>query len=129
RVEDIRLQLINNRTDSIDRQTRLQDRVHEPLQKVLAGEMEELRSRLGQLQTAVMSPAGGAAQATAAAEANDRLLVALDGIVANLLDLESYNEIVDLVRGILEDEERLLEETQKKQKQSIFDLLKEPQAP
>lgn len=129
RVEDIRLQLINNRTESIDRQTRLQERVYEPLQKALAGEMEELRSRLGQLQTAVMSPAGGAAQATAAAEANDRLLVALDGIVANLLDLESYNEIVDLVRGILEDEERLLEETQKKQKQSIFDLLNEPQAP
>lgn len=124
RVEDIRLQLINNRTDSIDRQARLHDRVYVPLQAVLAGEMEELRSRLGQLQTAVMSPAGGTAQAAAAAEANDRLLAALDAIVANLLDLESLTEIIDLVRDILDDEERLLEETQKKQKQSILDELK-----
>ena len=86
--------------------------------------MEDLRSRLAQLQTAAMSPAGGTAQAAAAAEAGDRVLAALDAIIENMLDLESFNEIIDLVRGILDDEERLLEETQKKQKQSILDLLK-----
>lgn len=129
RVEDIRLQLVNNRIDSIDRQARLRDRVYEPLQAVLASEMAELRSRLGQLQTAAMSPAGGTPQATAAAESNDRVIVALDAIVANLMDLASFNELVGLVQDILNDEERLLEETQKKQKQSLFDLLKEPSAP
>ncbi len=123
RVEDIRKQLVNNRTDSIDRQERLQDKVHSPLRLVLANEMEELRSRLTQLQSAAMSPAGGAPQAVSAAEANDKVLVALDGIVANLMDLASYNEVLDLVRGILEDEERLLDETQKKQKSDVFDLL------
>lgn len=81
RVEDIRKQLVNNRTDSIDRQERLQDKVHSPLRLVLANEMEELRSRLTQLQSAAMSPAGGAPQAVSAAEANDKVLVALDGIV------------------------------------------------
>lgn len=39
------------------------------------------------------------------------------------MDLASYNEVLDLVRGILEDEERLLDETQKKQKSDVFDLL------
>lgn len=125
RVEDIRLQLINNRIDNIDRQTRLHDRVYLPLMSVLEKEMEDLRNRLGQLQTASMSPQGSTAQAAAAADANDRVLVALDAIIANLLDLASYNEIIDLVRGILDDEERLLDETQKKQKQGILDLLKQ----
>lgn len=124
RVEEIRLQLINNRIDSIDRQARLHDRVYLPLQAMLANEMESFRNRLGQLQTAAMSPAGGTTQAIAAAEDNDRVLQALDAIVANMLDLESFNEIIDLVRGILDDEERLLDETQKKQKQDILDLLK-----
>ena len=124
RVEDIRLQLINNRIDNIDRQTRLHERVYLPLESVLQREMEEFRGRLAQLQTASMSPQGSAVQAAAAADANDRVLVALDVIVANLLDLASYNEIIDLVRDILDEEERLLEETQKKQKQNIFDILK-----
>jgi hypothetical protein len=124
RVEDIRLQLINNRIDSIDRQTRLHDRVYLPLESVLDKEMEDFRGRLNQLQTASMSPQGNGPQATAAADANDRVLVALDAIIANMLDLESFNEIIDLVRGILDDEERLLDETQKKQKQGLLDLLK-----
>jgi hypothetical protein len=124
RVEDIRLQLINNRIDNIDRQTRLHDRVYLPLKAVLDREMEDLRGRLNQMQSASLSPQGNAPQAAAAADAGDRVLVALDAIIANMLDLESYNEIIDLVRGLLDDEERLLEETQKKQKQDILDLLK-----
>lgn len=124
RVEEVRLQLINNRIDSIDRQARLRDRVYLPLQALLANEMEIFRKRLSQLQTAAMSPAGSVQQAMAAAEANDRVLLALDGIVANMLDLESFNEIVDLMRGILEDEERLLDETQKKQRQDLLNLIK-----
>jgi hypothetical protein len=123
RVEDIRQQLINNRIDSVDRQTRLQERVYVPLQAALQGEMEELRSRLGQLQTAAMSPPRGREPAAAAADACDRLLVALDGVLSNMLDLESFNEIIDLVRGLLDDEDRILEETQKKQKDTLRRLL------
>ena len=124
RVEDIRLQLINNRIDSIDRQARLQDKVFVPLQALLADEVEQLRSRLTQLQSAAMSPAGSHTAAATALEANDRVLVALNAIIANMLDLESFNEIVDLVRGILDDEQRILDETQKKQKEDLLKLLK-----
>lgn len=125
RVEDVRLQLVHNRIDSIDRQARLQDRVHSPLKSVLANEMDDLRNRLNQMQSASMSPAGGTQQASQALEANDRVLVALDGILNNMLDLESFNEIVELVRGILEDEETILNETQKRQKESILNMIKE----
>ncbi|MCC6508516.1 MAG: hypothetical protein IT423_05380 [Pirellulaceae bacterium] len=124
RVEEIRLQLVNNRIDSVDRQARLLDRVYKPLNEMLATEMESFRNRLSQFQSAAMSPTGGQSQAATAAEENERVLAALNAIVANMLDLESFNEIIDLVRGILDDEQRLLDETQKKQKQGILDLLK-----
>ncbi|MFO1066753.1 MAG: hypothetical protein U0892_23080 [Pirellulales bacterium] len=116
RVEDIRLQLVNNRIDSVDRQARLKDKVFEPLNAALGKEMEDLRRALSQLQTAAMSPVGGREQALAAAAADDRLLEALDSVVSNMMDLESFNEIVDLFRQMVEDQERLLKETKEQQK-------------
>jgi hypothetical protein len=53
-----------------------------------------------------------------------RVLDVLDGIKSNMLDIESFNEIVDLVRSLLEDQEGILSETEKQQKARILDLLK-----
>ncbi len=121
RVEDIRMQLVNNRLDSLDRQKRLQERVHAPLKSALENEVEKLRLRLSELQSAALS-ANDKLDANPAIEALDKLLVVLEQIKANMLDIESYNEIIDLVRGLLESEERLLEETQQQQKKQLLDL-------
>ena len=40
-----------------------------------------------------------------------------------MLDIESYNEIIDLVRGLVEDQESLLNESEKRRKSNILDLL------
>ncbi len=124
RVEDIRLQLVNNRIDSLDRQTRLQKRVYEPLKEALDKEVSQLGLRLNELQSAAMAATEKNLDIASATTALDKLIVVLEQIIANMLDIESYNEIIDLVRGLLETEERLLDETQKQQKQQIFDLLR-----
>ena len=41
-----------------------------------------------------------------------------------MLDIESFSEIVDLVRSLLDDQEEILSETEKQQKQRLMDLLK-----
>ncbi len=124
RVENVRKQLINNRTDTIDRQVRLQEKVHQPLTNLLASEYEKLRSQLLAFQTAAMSDAGGGAQARTAVEATDQVLIALEAIKANMLDMESFTEILDLVQGLLDDQEKILSETEKQQKQGILDRFK-----
>ena len=58
RVDNLRLQLVNNRIDSYDRQERLLTKVHDPLQELLAGDYETMRRSLLELQTATLSGAG-----------------------------------------------------------------------
>ena len=41
-----------------------------------------------------------------------------------MLDIESFNEIIELVRGLLEEQDVLIQETEAAQKQRILDLLK-----
>ncbi len=126
RVESVRKQLINNRTDTIDRQVRLQEKVHQPLTNLLDGDFEKLRSQLVGFQTAAMSDAGGGAQARSAVQATDQVLIALEAIKANMLDMESFTEIIDLIQGLVDDQEKILTETEKQQKQRILDQFKKP---
>jgi hypothetical protein len=126
RVENVRKQLINNRTDTIDRQVRLQEKVFQPLSNLLANDYEMLRRELVGFQTAAMSDAGGGNQAKSAVQATDQVLIALEAIKANMLDMESFTEILDLVQGLLDDQEKILSETEKQQKQRILDQFKKP---
>ncbi len=123
-VNDIRLQLINNRIDSIDHQTRLNDKVFEPMQAIIANEMQALRTRLNQFQTAAMSPNGGPPQAALAVHENERVLAGLNDIVANMLELAGFNEVRDEVRSFRDLQEELLKATQQKRNADISDLLK-----
>lgn len=123
RIDNLRLQLVNNRIDSYDRQARLQSKVHDPLRELLAGEFEELRRGLMELQSALMS-GGGQAAVVRSQSALERVILKLEEIQASMLDIESFNEIVDLVRSLLEDHEQVLSETEKQQRQRILDLLK-----
>ncbi|MEZ6135290.1 MAG: hypothetical protein R3C53_10305 [Pirellulaceae bacterium] len=123
RVDHLRLQLLNNRIDSRDRQERLDSKVYQPLVSLLGNEYLALNRSLSALQTATMSGQGFAeAQASLAALA--QVLDVLNAIKENMLDIESFNEIVDQLRALLDEQESLLDETQKQQKARILDLLK-----
>ncbi len=123
RVDNLRLQLVNNRIDSVDRQQRLQDKISVPLRGLLANEYETLRRSLATLQTAALAGAGREA-AEIAAGALETVLLQLEAIKANMQDIEDYNEIVDLVRNLLEDQEKVLKETEEQQRQRILDMLR-----
>lgn len=123
RVDNLRLQLVNNRIDSYDRQQRLEEKVGTPLRTMLAGEYEKLRRSLAALQTAALA-GGGRQSAAVAARDLDTVLLQLDAILANMQDIEDINEIIDLVRGLLEDQEKVLTETEEEQRKRILDLLR-----
>jgi hypothetical protein len=117
------MQLINNRIESYDRQQRLQDKVGLPLRSVLANEYEALRRSLAAMQTAALA-GGGRESAQVSAQALEAVLLKLEEIKANMQDIEDFNEIIDLVRGLLEDQEKVLGETEQQQRQRILDLLR-----
>lgn len=124
RVENLRLQLVNNRIDSVDRQLRLLEQVEKPLSALLAGEYAELDRQIARLQNAVTS-GKGRESAELSAQSLEKIIATLEAIKASMLDIESFNEIVDLVRGLLDEQERLLKETEEAQSARVLEIFKQ----
>lgn len=122
-IDDLRWQLANNRIDSTDRRQRLSEKVVEPLNTLLEGDYGQLSRQLAQLQKAIRG-GRGRDEVRAALETTRIVLLALAEIRDNMLDMESFNEIIDRLRGIVDEQNKILEETQSEQKRRIFDLLK-----
>ena len=131
---EIREELIANRVDTEDRKQRLQQRIAEPLERVGTQLFPELDRRLERLSAALGGNAGtvpgppdaatriAAAAQSAVRQAND-LLAEMNKVLQEMLDLETYNELLDIVRSLIEDQERLMGETKKEQKKQVLDLL------
>ena len=123
RVDNLRQQLVNNRIDSYDRQERLLSKVGLPLRELLATEYLDMQRSLAELQTATLA-GDGAQPAAEASRALDAVLLKLEAIKSNMQDIEDFNEIIDLVRGLLDDQEKVLSETEQEQRKRILELLK-----
>ncbi|MEM9825934.1 MAG: polyketide synthase [Planctomycetota bacterium] len=141
-IEDLLEELNNNRVQTADRQTRLRDQVAQPLAGVISGPLQALRRRLGDVEDGLNPRVNDASSdgsdvdsASVDADSNpavvaavdsvrlaDETLLGLSAVLEKMLDLESFNEILDLVRGLIDDQDELLEETKKEQKRRILDL-------
>lgn len=131
---DIYEELINNRVDTEDRKTRLKEQIATPLQAIGEKQFPELDralEKLGAAISAVETSGKLAKEDPATAEASratvdqvNRTLADLDGVLQRMLDLESFNELLDIVRTLIEDQERITTETKKEQKKAVLDLLK-----
>jgi hypothetical protein len=122
-VENLRLQLQNNRIDSYDRQARLKDKVHTPLVGLLSGRYPRFQASLAELQSAALSD-GGLAESKQAQTLLREVLDELATIQKNMFDMEDFNEIINLVRDLIEDQDALIESTEKEQRARILDILK-----
>ena len=63
------------------------------------------------------------ANAEAAVQQANAILLAMNQILEDMLDLETYNELLDIVRSIIEEQKALIKEKKKEQKKQVLDLL------
>lgn len=122
-IENLRLQLQNNRIDSYDRQARLKDKVHAPLVGLLSDRYPRFQASLAELQSAVLSE-GGLEESKQAKMLLVEVLEELATIQKNMFDMEDFNEIINMVRDLIEDQDALIESTEKEQRARILDILK-----
>jgi len=120
----IREELINNRIDAEDRKSRLKELVADPLARIAAESFPKWQETLGVLERAVARQQDEAVAAEAAIAQANALLAELNQVLQAILDIESYNELIEIVRNLIREQERLLEETQKARKQQALELLK-----
>ncbi len=114
---DIRAELINNRVDTEERKARLKEQIADPLGQIVKSRFPAFDTRLKTMEAAPNDTAA----AQLAVDGATELLLDLDTVLQRMLDLETYNELVELVRSLIQEQEQLQSDTKKQQ---AADLLK-----
>lgn len=137
-------QLQNNRVDVSKKQGRLVNDVKLPLLELVESDMADLASRLhleanrirNSFQQEIKKEAMVANDdlkvqiAESFAGTSEELLVShesiikqLDTIIQRLAKFESYSELLDVVRGLIDEQKTLIDQTQKERDRKAFDSL------
>ena len=123
-LDDILLEMINNRVDSIDRSQRIASGVRDPIKQIVNAPMNSLIQQIRTIESQVGDPTAGIATTTAAVSTTENIIVQLNAILEKMLDLETYNEVLDLVRQLMDDQTELTEATKEERKKQVLDLFK-----
>ena len=121
----IRAELVNNRVDTEELKLRLKDGIADPLRRICGEMFPELERRLQKLQAELADPAAATAARDAAREQADAILLQMTQILDKMLELETFNEVLDLLRGIIDTQNEINRETKQKQKDKIKQLIDE----
>jgi hypothetical protein len=123
-IGQIRQELINNRIDSQDRQERLENRVRLPIQNVRLGSLGKTTSNLRSLEKSLANgPVDDASIATTLDLLSETLL-ALEAILQGMVDIQDFNEVVDMVRSMIDDQGKIIDRTKTEQKKRVLDMFK-----
>lgn len=124
--DDILAELVNNRVDTEELKQRLEQGISEPLKEIGGELLPRFDERVAALQTILAANSAEAAQPLAAAKVEAQAIVdAMKAALDRMLELESYNELVELLRGIVADQQELRDETQRLQREKLKDLLED----
>jgi hypothetical protein len=128
---DIREEIINNRVDTEDRKTRLKDLIADPMRAIGEEMFPELEQFSVDLEKVLLDDlnAGrydldiGQPQAESAADQADLVLAAMEEILQQMLDLETFNELLDIVRQLQKDQQKLIDDTQAEREKGLLEEL------
>ncbi|MGB7346642.1 MAG: polyketide synthase [Pirellulaceae bacterium] len=123
-LDDMLQEMVNNRVDSADRRERIGTGVRDPLKKVVAEPLAQLIDQIADVEKTVANPADAAKKTALAVQTSEEVLLQLTAVLEKMLDLESYNEILDIVRGLIDDQNELLDETKEERKRRVLDMFK-----
>jgi len=123
--EDIVGELINNRVDTEEITRRLEQGIALPLREIGGELMPVLEQRLQGLQSALSQEDFSEKSLVAAKVQGDIVLEAMQEVLDRMLELESYNELVELLRGIVADQQKVRQETQQQRRERLRSLLED----
>jgi hypothetical protein len=87
--------------------------------KAFSQEINELEASLAKL-----TPDQLESQLDQSINKNNEIIAALSGILADMIEIQDLNEIIDRVRGLLDQQSKTIDRTKQQQKKSTLDLLK-----
>jgi hypothetical protein len=123
--DDIREELVNNRVYTEELRIRIEDQITAPLGSIVEEMFPELDRRLDALESALDDPAAGPENRDLARRQSDAILEAMRQVLDRMVDLEDFNEVVELLRSIIASQEQLRERTAEQRKQKLRALLED----
>jgi hypothetical protein len=120
--DDIREEMTNNRIDTPELEYRLKDQIADPLRQIAETMYPELDRRLKRLEATLADPELSKTRHEAALQQVDAILVEMRQVMNKMLELESFNEIVEHLREIIKAQDDLNKLTQKRQKEKALKL-------
>ncbi len=124
-IEGIVGELINNRVDTEEITQRLEQGIAQPLREIGGTLMPVLEQRLQALQASLREESLSKDSLVAAKVQGDVVLEAMQEVLDRMLELESYNELVELLRGIVADQQKIQKQTQQKRREKLRSLLED----
>jgi hypothetical protein len=121
-LDDILREMQNNRIDSVDRSRRIGMGVRDPLKQIVEEPLQRLRDQIRKIEQSVADPEIASGLTADAVQTAEDVLLRLTAVLDAMLDLESYNEILDIVRELIDDQQKLLEDTKTQRKKSVLQL-------
>jgi len=121
--EEIVRELINNRVDTEELKERLEEGIAAPLREIGSQFMPKLEETLQQFESTFAQEADIKATHAVAIAQSEIVTEAMKQVLDRMLELESYNELVELLRNILEDQKQLEEKTKLQRREKLRRLL------
>jgi hypothetical protein len=122
--DDLHDELTNNRIDNPDLKSRLREQIAQPLHRIGAERMPQLSERLELIEQHLQDTVDPAEFAKTLALA-DEILVEMRQVLDRMLELETYNEVVALLRGIISDQQEISRQTKQLQKERLESLFED----
>jgi hypothetical protein len=122
--DDIRAELINNRIDSEDRKERLQQQIAEPLRRTGETRFPLLADTLRELEQQLPDPAASDRTVDVAVQQTDAILLELESVLQKMLELETFNELMGIIRSLIEDQNQVMDKTKQERANQARELLK-----
>ncbi len=123
--DDIELQLINNRVDTEELRFRIAEGIAQPLHAIADEALPELERRLDALEQSLEDEELRTARRDRARQQADEVLLTMQLVLQRMIELESFNEAVDMLRQIIALQGDLEQQTKQRQKQKVLDLLED----
>jgi hypothetical protein len=123
--DDLHDQLTNNRIDNPDLKSRLREQIAQPLHRIGTEQMPQLRAQVQLIEQHITDDDTARADRDKSLALIDNILVSMQQVLNRMRELETYNEVVALLRGIISDQEEVNRRTKELQRERLQSLLED----
>jgi hypothetical protein len=126
-ISQINQELINNRIDSAERRTRLEDKVRKPMLVVLDEKWPEWEKELLSIEKLCSGSTNSddlGKKIASSIQRNNEIVVMLSAILNDMIDIQDFNEVIGMLRGMVDDQDKVLEKTKQEKRKQQLELLK-----